>query len=203
MAAAIEAQATSVVGVRRTERTRPVVAVLTHVESISTVAPASSREEDTAAVRAGNLITFMSTLGCPGPIALITEFFKLCAGRHAPCAAPFLTGGVVTAGRADARLAVNLVDAPTVARVVKAVKAVVPVVTLLRSVLAPGIVATIIARAACANVLRCPLHAQAKVNIIITIDTACCGLLFAPRLPYNNRNDDCCGSHPRDYPLPS
>ena len=122
----VQAKSAVGVGVRRTERTRPVVAELTHEVRISTVAPASSREEDTIAVRTGNLITFMSTLGCPGPIALITEFFKLCAGRHAPCAAPFLTGGVVTAGRADARLAVILVDAPTV---MCAVKAVIPIVT--------------------------------------------------------------------------
>ena len=127
VAAAIEEQATSVVGERRTERTRPVVAVLTHVVSISTVAPASSREEDTLAVGfTGYKITVVPTLGCPSPLAFLTEFFKLCVGRHAPTAAPVLTGGIVTVGRADARLAAIVLDAPTVARAVKAVKAVAP-----------------------------------------------------------------------------
>ena len=132
MVAAIEVRATSVVGVPRTERTRPVVAALTHAVRTSTVAPASSGEEDTVAVRTGNLITIMTAFtGCPdpGPIAFITEFFKLCNRWHAPTAAPVLTGCVVAAGWADACLAANLVDAPTVALVVKAVKAVVPVVT--------------------------------------------------------------------------
>ena len=70
----------------------------------------------------------MSTLGCPSPRAFITEFVKLSVGRHAPTTAPVLTGGVVPTGRADARLAANLVGAPTVARAVKAVKTVVPIV---------------------------------------------------------------------------
>ena len=128
--AAKEVQVTSAVGVRRTERTRPVAADLTLVVPIRTVAPASSREEDTLAVGfTGYKITVVSTLGCPSPIAFITEFFKLSYGRHAPHTAPVLTGGVMTTGRADARLASNLVGAPTVACAVKAVKAVVPSVT--------------------------------------------------------------------------
>ena len=53
VAAAIEVQVTSVAGEPRTERTRPVAAVLTPVVRISTVAPASSREEDSVAVRTG------------------------------------------------------------------------------------------------------------------------------------------------------
>ena len=61
----------------------------------------------------GHEITVVTALGCPGPIAFITEFFKLIDGWHAPRAAPVLTGCVVTAGRADARLTANLVDAPT------------------------------------------------------------------------------------------
>ena len=78
VAAAIEEQAMSAVGVRRTERTRPVVAVHTHEEPISTAAPASSREEDTLAVGfTGHEITVVTALGCPGPLAFITEFFKL------------------------------------------------------------------------------------------------------------------------------
>ena len=130
MAAAIEAQGTSVDGVRRTERTRTVVAALTHVARSSTVAPASSREEDTVAVDfTGHEITVMTTLGCPGPLALCTEFIKFSLSRHAPRAAPVLTGSVVATGRADARLAANLVGAPTVALAVKAVKAIVPIVT--------------------------------------------------------------------------
>ena len=130
MVAATEAQDTSKVGVQRTERTRPVVAVLTHAVPIRTVAPASSREEDTLAVGfTGHEITVVSTLGCPSPRAFITEFVKLGIGRHAPRAAPVLTGGVVTTGRADARLAAFLVSTPTVTRAVKAVKAVAPVVT--------------------------------------------------------------------------
>ena len=131
--AAKEVQVTSAVGVRRTERTRPVVAALTHVIHViskRTAATASSREEDTVAVGfTGYEITVVSTLGCPSPIAFITEFFKLSYGRHAPHTAPVLTGGVMTTGRADARLASNLVGAPTVACAVKAVKAVVPSVT--------------------------------------------------------------------------
>ena len=114
----------------------------------------------------------MIALGCPCPLAFITEFFKLSLSRHAPRTAPVLTGCVVTAGWTDARLAVNLVGAPTSALVIKAVKAVAPVVTLLRFRLAPGEVVAIVARAACANVLRCPLHAQAEVYIIITADSA-------------------------------
>ena len=110
----------------------------------------------------------MTALGCPGPLAFCTEFFKLSLSRHAPTAAPVLTGCVVTAGRSDARID-NLVDAPTVALAVKAVKAVVPVVARLRFRLTPGVVATIIARAARANVLRRPLHAQTEVNPIIAI----------------------------------
>ena len=70
----------------------------------------------------------MTALGCPCPRAFITEFLKLSVGRHAPRAAPVLTGGIVSAGRADARLAAHLVGAPTVARAVKAVKTVVPIV---------------------------------------------------------------------------
>ena len=131
VAAATEVQATSVVGDRRTERTRPVEAGLTHAARTSTDAQASSREEDTVAVGfTGYKITIVSTLGCPGTRAfiLITEFFKLSLSRHAPRTAPVLTGGVVSAGRADARLTANLVSAPTVARAVKAVKAVAPVV---------------------------------------------------------------------------
>ena len=128
--AATEAQVTSVVGVRRTERTRPVVAEFTHAVRSSTEAPASSREEDTLTVDfTGYKITIVSTLGCPSPIAFITEFVKLSIGRHTPRAAPIVTGGVVTACRADARLAANLVDAPTAVHVVKAVKAVVQIVT--------------------------------------------------------------------------
>ena len=127
--AATEAQDTSKVGVQRTERTRPVVAALTPVVRISTATPASSRQEDTGAVGfTGHEITVVSTLGCPSPRAFITEFVKLGIGRHAPRAAPVLTGGVVATGRADARLAANLVGAPTVARVIKAVKTVVPIV---------------------------------------------------------------------------
>ena len=95
MVASTEVQATSVVGERRTVRTRPVVAVLTHAVSISTVAPASSRQEDTVAVRTGNLITFMSALGCPCPIAFCTEFFKLSNPWHAPRAAPVGSGGII------------------------------------------------------------------------------------------------------------
>ena len=125
---ATEAQDTSEVGVRRTERTRPVAAYLTHAARIGTVAPASSREEDTVAVRTGNLITFMPALGCPSPRAFLKEFFKLSVGWHAPRTAPVLTGGVVTTAWGDTCLTANLVGAPTVARVVKAVKTVVPVV---------------------------------------------------------------------------
>ena len=88
VAAAIEVQDTSVEGVRRTERTRPVDTVLTLEVPISTVAPASSREEDTVAVRTSNLITFMTALGCPSPIAFCTEFVHLCFGWHAPRTAP-------------------------------------------------------------------------------------------------------------------
>ena len=124
--AATEEQVTSVDGVRRTERTRPVVAVRTHVVPISIEAPASSREEDTVAVRTSNLITFMTALGCPSPLAFITEFLIFCICWHAPRTAPVLTGSVVTAGRADARLTANFVGAPTFALVVKAVKAVAP-----------------------------------------------------------------------------
>ena len=127
MADATEAQETSVVGVQRIVRTRPVVAVLTHVVHISTVATASSREEDTIAVGfTGHETTVVSTLGCPSPRAFCTEFFTLSLSRHAPTAAPVLTGSVVATGRADARLAANLVGAPSVACAVKAVKAVVP-----------------------------------------------------------------------------
>ena len=88
-------------------------------------------DEDTLAVGfTGYKITVVPTLGCPSPLAFLTEFFKLCVGRHAPTAAPILTGGVVPTGRADARLAANLVGAPTtVIFAVKAVKAVAPVVT--------------------------------------------------------------------------
>ena len=171
VAASTEVQARSVVGVRRTERTRPVAAALTHVARNRSEPPASSREEDTVAVRTSNLITFITALGCPCPRAFITEFVKLCVGRHAPCAAPVLTGGVVATGRTDARLAANLVGAPTVARTVKAVKAGLPVVIILLSSLAPGEVVAIVARAACAHVLRRPLHAQAKVNPFMTIDS--------------------------------
>ena len=125
-AAATEVQVTSAEGGRRTERTRPVAAVHTLVAPISTAAPASSREEDTVAVRTSNLITFMNALGCPSPLAFSTEFFKLSNGWHTPRTAPVLTGGVVTTGRADACLAANIVGALIVARVVKAVKAVAP-----------------------------------------------------------------------------
>ena len=70
----------------------------------------------------------MPTLGSPSPRAfiLITEFFTLSVGRHAPRTAPVLTGGVVATGRADACLAANIVGAQIVARVVKAVKLVAP-----------------------------------------------------------------------------
>ena len=129
VAAAIEVQVTSVVGVRRTERTRPVVAVPTLAVPICTVAPASSREEDTVAVRTSNLITIMTALGCPCPRAFITEFLIFCICWHAPTAAPVLTGGVVATDRTDARLTANLVDAPTIALVIKTVKAIDPVVT--------------------------------------------------------------------------
>ena len=177
--AANEAQVTSAEGVRRTERTRPVVAVLTHAVRISTEAPASSREEDTVAVRTGNLITFMTALGCPCPRAFITEFFKLSNRWHAPRTAPVLTGGVVTTAWGDTCLTANLVGAPTFALVIKAVKAGLPVVIILSSGLTPGIVATIVARAACAHVLRRPLHAQAKVNPVITIERAGCRSRFS------------------------
>ena len=174
MAAAEEDQVKSVFGVQRTERTRPVFAVLTHAARISTEsteAPASSREEDTLAVGfTGYKITVVPTLGCPSPFAFITEFFNLIYGRHAPRAAPVLTGSVVPTSRADACLAANLVGAPTVACAVKAVKAGLPVVIILLSSLAPGEVVTIVARTACADVLRRPLHAQAKVNPFMTID---------------------------------
>ena len=131
MAAAEEDQVKSVFGVQRTERTRPVFAELTHAARISTEAPASSRQEDTLTVDfTGYKITLVPALGCPSPLAVITEFSKLCAGRHAPTAAPVLTGSVVLTGRADARLTINLVDTPTtIILAVKAVKAVAPVVT--------------------------------------------------------------------------
>ena len=131
-AATIDDQETSVVGARRTERTRPVVGALTHAVRISTVAPASSREEDTVAVDfTGYKITLVPALGCPSPIAFIfiTEFFKLFIGRHAPTAAPVLTGSVVATGGGDTCLAAKSVGAPTVALVIKAVKAVAPVVS--------------------------------------------------------------------------
>ena len=125
----MEEQVTSAVGDRRTERTRPVVAELTHAVRISTAAPARSREEDTVAVDfTRHQIAVVTALGCPGPIAFFTEVFKLIDGWHAPRTAPVLTGCVVATGRADARLTANLVDAPTVACAVKAVKAVAPVV---------------------------------------------------------------------------
>ena len=132
VAAATEEQVTSASGARRTERTRPVVAVHTHEEPISTAAPASSREEDTVAVDfTGYKITLVPALGCPSPIAFIfiTEFFKLFIGRHAPTAAPVLTGSVVATGGGDTCLTAKSVGAPTVALVIKAVKAVAPVVS--------------------------------------------------------------------------
>ena len=127
--AAIEVQVTSAEGGRRTERIRPVVAVLTHAPRNASKATASSREEDTVAVRTSNLITFMTDLECECPRAFITEFSKLSNGRHAPTAAPVLTGGVVTAAWGDTCLTANLVGAPTFAFVIKAVKAVAPSVT--------------------------------------------------------------------------
>ena len=80
----------------------------------------------------------------------------------------------MSTGRADACLAANLVGAPTFAYVVKAVKAGLPVVIILSSGLAPGEVVAIVARAACAHVLRRPFHAQAEVNPIIAIEGAGC-----------------------------
>ena len=111
VAAAIEEQATSAEGPGRTERTRPVVAALTHVVPISTFAPASSREEDTIAVDfTGYEITPVPALGCPSPLAVIviTEFFKLCFGWHTPSTAPILTRGVVTTGCGNTCLTVNV-----------------------------------------------------------------------------------------------
>ena len=113
----INVQGTSEVGVRQTERTRPVVTVLTHVVSTSTAAATSSREEDTIAVDfTGYEITPVPALGCPSPLAVIviTEFFTLCFCWHTPSTAPVLTGGVVTTGWADARLTSNLVVIPIV-----------------------------------------------------------------------------------------
>ena len=97
--AAKEVQVTSTVEVRqteRTERTRPVVAVLTHEVSIGTEAPASSWEEDTIAIDfTGYEITVVSTLGCPCPLAFCTEFFKLSNRWHAPHTAPVGSGGII------------------------------------------------------------------------------------------------------------
>ena len=113
----INVQGTSEVGVKITERTRPVVAVLTHAAPISTAAPTSSREEDTIAVDfTGYEITPVPALGFPSPLAVIaiTEFFKLCFGWHTPSTAPMFTGGIVTTGWADTRLTYNLVVIPIV-----------------------------------------------------------------------------------------
>ena len=62
VAAAIEVQVTGVVGVGRTERPRPVVAVLTRAVRISTVAPASSWKEDAVAVWTSDSITVVPVL---------------------------------------------------------------------------------------------------------------------------------------------
>ena len=69
--AVVEVQVMSEAGARRTERTRPVVAELTHAIPISTAAPASSREEDGISVCfTGYKITVVPTLGCPSPRAV-------------------------------------------------------------------------------------------------------------------------------------
>ena len=126
-----EVQVTSAFGVRRTERTRPVGTVLTHAERIRTVPPASSREEYGITIGfTGYQKTVVSTLGCPSPLAFLAEFVKLCICWHAPSSAPVLTGGVMTTGWGDTCLTPYfVVGAPTVAIIVKAVKAVAPVVT--------------------------------------------------------------------------
>ena len=130
MFAAVEIQVTSFVGVRRTESTRPIDSDLAHAVRIRTVPPASSREEYGITIGfTGYEITFVSTLGCPSPLAFLAEFVKLCICWHAPSSAPVLTSGVMTTGWGDTCLTAYFVGAPTEALIVKAVKAVSPFVT--------------------------------------------------------------------------
>ena len=95
LVARIEVEAPRVVRVVREERRRPVEAVLTRVEQLGTVAAAGGGEEETLAVRGGELAAVDAVFGGPFRIGVGEELAPLCFGRHAGAVAEFLRRHVV------------------------------------------------------------------------------------------------------------
>ena len=94
--ARIEAEVASVVAAARTLRARPAVAVTADEDEVSVMADAGSGQEDTPAVRTGELATLHTILRCPNAlVTLVEKFLDLVERGHLPGAAPLHVSHII------------------------------------------------------------------------------------------------------------
>ena len=159
-AARIEVELIRAARVRRTLRTRPIVAVTTGVvEGRATVA--RCRQEDAATIGTREHPTLHAVLSRPDNlVAFVEQLLELVFRRHLPVAAPLHVGNVVLRA-ADTR-------AEVVAGIFGAVAVLVGlprVLTALHGRLAPGVIAAVVLGLRGINVAASPLRARGKTQV--------------------------------------
>ena len=142
------------------ERRRPIVAALSCVAQIRTVAilgvaiPGCGQEYGTVCetgLLTRYLVTAYTVHGGPGPGAVVYQFLELCYGGHAPAATPFLAGYVIAqlkcgpvVNTASVALIVVLGELDNLITVTVGAETVVhPCIAGLGAGLAPGVVVTV------------------------------------------------------------